>query len=302
MEGSSDKLLKAAIEASKPTENIPTPKVSMDEQARKAAEAVLQGKEYPMFKGLPELAKDSTSPLTAGLPTADSLANKIVTQAPPEIPQSLKMDKKAFKEAVLKAAVEMGVVIDTPHLEDLYASCSMATRALNQFEIKLYLKGVARANQLSMVNSLNAVVKNLENIVVKTQGVMSSSVEAVKLSNEKLVTIGAKLDNIIPSLSSFITADGARTRTELKDLVNKKLSPPSLVGESSSKAPPPITEVTEEMILSMCTALGMPDPIAKLTYSRYGKMITWELYNKVMSGEINLAGFKVLMSGWKSAH
>ncbi|DBA36866.1 TPA_asm: P [Cuscuta gammacytorhabdovirus 1] len=296
----SKKLLDDAIAASGGTKGTPRPKISIDKQAEKAAKMVAQGKLHPLFQGVPDLASDSTSPLAAGLVTADSLADQVLTKAQPEIPSAIRMDKAAFKDLVLKMAVERGVVVDAPHLEDLYASCAIAGRALHSFEVGLYLRGVARANQLSLINTLSSVVKNLENIVVKTQGVMSSSVESVKLSNEKLITLGAKVDNIIPSLSSVISADGSRTRAEITNLA-PKLTPVLSVTESSVKTPEPCKVITEEMILEMCKSLGMPSNVASMTYSRYGSMITWEVYNKVMSGEINMAGFKVLMSGWKNA-
>jgi len=292
----SGKLLADAIAASVNSR----PKVSIDKQAEKAVKMVEQGKIHPLFQGVPDLAADSTSPLAAGLVTADTLAEQVVANVPPEIPPPVPMDKAKFKELVLRMAVEKGVVVDTPHLEDLHASCAIAGRALHPFEIGLYLRGVARANQLSLVNTLSSVVKNLENIVIKTQGVMNSSVESVKLSNEKLITLGAKVDNLIPSLSSVITADGHRTRSELSGMMSKQ-PPSSSLAESSSKVSGPCHIVTEEMILTMCQSLGMPSNVANLTYSKYGKRITWEIYNRVMSGEINLDGFKILMSGWKKS-
>ncbi|DBA36912.1 TPA_asm: P [Lupinus gammacytorhabdovirus 1] len=293
------KLLSDALSASKPALPVSTPGSSIASQALKSVTMANEGQIHELFQEVHELAVDPTSPVAPDSATADALAANIVAGGKVTQVSRFQLDKKSIGDQVLREAVDMGVLVDSPHLDDIYAACNAAARPLNTFEIRLYLKGVARANQLSVVNTLVSVVKNLEAVVTKTQGVMNASVEGTKIVSEKLISLGSKMDNMVPSISSSTAYEVGKARSDIKtltDIVTASSHIPSLKAGSSSLAP---TQVSHDMIVNMCLSMKMPEHKAKTVAEKYGEFINWDIYNKIMAGEINVAGFRVLLTAWQ---
>ncbi|DBA36885.1 TPA_asm: P [Fraxinus gammacytorhabdovirus 1] len=271
-------------------------------QLSDSAAKVKAGRVGVAFKNLPDLAPDSTSPLTN---TAEQIASDITNLLPNPASSSQKsksiQSRKDIKDLLIKTSAATGVTADEVHVEDLLLIANSTQEPLTYRDVFLYMRGVSKANQVSMTTALSKVVGNIESMLSKNQQTMQRNIDSNKLINEKMSVIGTKIDNISPMIISTLSAEHSEirsmitTRTE-QSSTNKKASES---GEVSSNVDTPRYPNSRDLIV-MCRQMGCPDQIAVNYGEKLEGIVSWEEYRLVLSGTISREAFRSMLSAWKT--
>ncbi|DBA36891.1 TPA_asm: P [Fraxinus gammacytorhabdovirus 2] len=269
----------------------------MEENVRK----VKSGKINPAFKDLPEFAVDPTNPLT---PIAGQLAEDLTGILPNPSSSNTRsksiQSRKEIKEIAIKTSSSTGVIVEEIHIEDLLLIANSTGEALTYRDIYLYMRGVAKANQISMTTTLSKIITNVESMLSKNQQTMQKNIDSNKLVSEKISVVGTKIDNIIPTLSSTISDEHASTRDLIRAHADAgSQTRPSISHQEISSSSNPPKYPNGKDIFNMCIQMGCPENFALNYGNKFEGVISWEEYKTVMSGAVSVETFKSYMPRWK---
>ncbi|DAF42329.1 TPA_asm: P [Gymnadenia densiflora virus 1] len=272
------------------------------------------------FDDLEELASDSTNPL--------SEAAKLIVGRPADLSNkkqkidSVSQNKNDILRLINIASSKVGVLYHNAHVEDLL-NISRNDGELTEKEVNLYLRGVMRTNQISLVTTMQTLISNLDGIVKSahqaSQTVISTNVEM----SEKLTRLSQKMDNMIPTINKTIASEHGNTRELIErfrnevteeEIVEKNtkgkgkepevkmaiMAPPNVELIASSSKTSSKMFVSAEEIRLICAMGKCPQNYVETIATRYDGKVTWEEYTSAMSGSKSVVEIQKMINSWTS--
>ncbi|DBA36876.1 TPA_asm: P [Cypripedium gammacytorhabdovirus 1] len=263
---------------------------------------VNQGVVNPLYRDLPPLYNDPTSPLTS----AESISKEVTNVVPnPNIAttsaKTKSQSKADIQKMLMSISTKTGFLFENIHLEDLN-NISSNIGEVTERDIWMYIRGAMMTNQVSSTTALTKLIGSVEAILLKNQQSMTSSAESNKLLSERMTVLGTKIDTLAPAICATIQTEHEITREKVipKKVEMIQVAPP-LELSTLPKGKLPLFP-REEEIIRICLAANCPPDYAENIAKKYVGKVNWDEYQSAISGNLTPMGIKQIVASWKTRY
>lgn len=266
-------------------------KKQIDENLKKFTQGLVD----PVFKNLPSLAADATRPSGKDV---DGLSSTLVNVVPEPGESSSggiqsEQSREELIELISKVAATIGFTPNPSHYEDLFVISKRLELTIEN--VWTYLRGAMRSLQDSIIDDLKKTVEDMKANNAKTNANMVSFSDTNRQLTEKVNLVSTKIDTITPALTAVVKEE-IRSSKALISGLKASMSTPS----ASVAVPPNRKDAypgTNEL-KAIFLAGKFKEKYFEKMITRYIGKVTWDDYDKVITGKMLPDEIKALVEIW----